>query len=99
MSNKIYALSRVEPKDIADIVFIAKQYAFNWEDILKEAREKDLWVEPLEVCRIIKGFPFESLERMKWITEVNMDEIKALVQRVHDDIFYGSRNSLSRETV
>ena len=59
LSNKLCALSRLEPKDIADILFTARQYPFNWEDIFKEAREKDLWVEPLEICKTIKNFPIE----------------------------------------
>ncbi len=49
LSNKICALSRAEPKDYADILFIADQYRFNWKQVLIEAKNKDLWVEPIEV--------------------------------------------------
>jgi len=36
LSNKICALSRLEAKDIADILFIAKSFQFNWEEIIQE---------------------------------------------------------------
>lgn len=52
LSNKICAMSRMEPKDYADILYIADTYAFQWQEIIVEAREKDLWVDPLEVSRM-----------------------------------------------
>ena len=53
LSNKIYALRRNEPKDVIDIIFIARRYSFNWENIFNEARVKDLWVEPLKICKTL----------------------------------------------
>lgn len=94
LSNKICALSRMEAKDIADIICIAQEYSFEWEDIIKEAKEKDLWVEPLEICKIIKEFPAELLLNIKWIIDINIDEMKGLLEILHDDIFYGKLNSL-----
>ncbi|CAD7766637.1 MAG: Nucleotidyl transferase AbiEii toxin, Type IV TAsystem [Candidatus Argoarchaeum ethanivorans] len=94
LSNKICALSRMEAKDIADIICIAQKYSFEWEDIIIEAKEKDLWVEPLEICKIIKEFPAELLLTIKWIMEINIDQMKSLIEILHDDIFYGKSNSL-----
>jgi hypothetical protein len=96
LSNKLCALSRLEPKDIADILFIAKRYPFNWEDIFMEAREKDLWVEPLEVCRIIINFPVELFGGIKWSSAVNINSIKEDLIKLHDDIFYGNENCLCK---
>jgi hypothetical protein len=86
----------LEPKDIADILFIAKRYPFNWEDIFMEAREKDLWVEPLEVCRIIINFPVELFGGIKWSSAVNINSIKEDLIKLHDDIFYGNENCLCK---
>ena len=94
LSNKLCALSRLEAKDIADIVFIAKNYAFDWETILSGAKEKDLWVDPIEICRMINRFPTQLLAEIKWIEEVNVDELKSQINVVHDDIFIGAENSL-----
>ena len=95
LSNKICALSRLEPKDIIDIIFIAKKYSFNWEDIFEEAKKKDLWAEPLKICKIIKEAPAESFQTIKLITAVNTDKILNSLKRLHDDIFFGNTNSLS----
>jgi hypothetical protein len=94
LSNKIYALSRLEVKDIADIVFISRNKVFDWEIIIAEAKEKDLWVDPLEICRLINRFPTNLLKTIKWIGNVNIEELKKQINVVHDDIFKGAVNSL-----
>jgi hypothetical protein len=90
------AMSRMEFKDIVDIFFIAKKYDFYWENIAAEAREKDLWVEPLNICKIISGFPAESLDKIKWVTAININNFVDDLGILHDDIFYGRKNSLFR---
>jgi hypothetical protein len=89
-------LSRCEAKDIADIIFIAKNYRFEWETILSEAKEKDLWVDPIEVCRTINQFPADQLKTVKWIKKVKIDDLKKVIIIIHDDIFTGSENSLAK---
>ncbi len=95
LSNKICALSRMESKDIADILFIARRYLFHWENIIDEAKEKDLWVEPLEICKIINDFPIKLLEKLKWIVPADMEVLENMIKKLHDDIFYGRENSLT----
>jgi len=95
LSNKICALSRLESKDVADILFVARNYSFNWEDVLNEAREKDLWVEPLEICRLLNDFPTHYLRQIKWIADFNIENSERALQTIHDDIFYGNINSLN----
>lgn len=94
LSNKLCALSRLEAKDIVDILFIAKKFAFEWEQILNEAREKDLWVDPLEICKLISQFPFDLFKAIKWIKKVNLVNLKQEIGVLHDDIFSGASNSL-----
>lgn len=94
LSNKICALSRQEPKDIVDVLFIADRYTFSWEDILYEAREKDLWVEPIELCKIIDNFPSKLLMDIKWTSNVDVDMMTQMIRPLRDDIFYGNDNSL-----
>ena len=97
LSNKICALSRLEAKDIADIVFIARKYSFEWETIIAEAKEKDLWVDPIEICRFIDQFPTELLKTLKWIGNVNLEAIEKQITVIHHDIFTGASNSLAAE--
>ena len=87
-------MSRLEGKDIADIVFIAKKYPFDWETIIAEAKEKDLWVDPIEICRFIDQFPPDWLKTIKWIGNVDTDAIKKQIAVIHQDIFTGAANSL-----
>ena len=94
LSNKLCAVSRLEPKDIADILFIAKNFFFEWPEIIEEAKSKDLWVNPLDVSRIIKEFPVNLFDSIKWIIPVNKKVLDKERLQMHDDIFYGRSNSL-----
>jgi len=94
LSNKLCALSRLEAKDIADIVFIAQKYSFDWERLIAEAKEKDLWVDPIEICRTIDQFPTDLLNTIKWIGNVNIEAIEKQIVVIRDDIFTGAANSL-----
>ena len=97
LSNKLCALSRMDVKDIVDILFIAKKYEFNWSEVFQDAKEKDLWAEPLETCKILKGFPKESLNSVKWISPVNVEMLNDDIALLHNDIFLGQKNSLCSE--
>jgi len=94
LSNKICALSRLEAKDIVDILFIGRKYPFEWEEIVGEAKEKDLWVDPIEICRIISQFPVHLIDEIKWVIDVNTAKLKEDLNVLHDDIFSGNSNSL-----
>ena len=36
LSNKLSAISRLEPTDAADTLFIAKNFSFDWPEIIDE---------------------------------------------------------------
>lgn len=57
LSNKISALPRSAEKDVADILFLSYHYQFNWESIINDAKEKDMWVNPIDVSSMIETFP------------------------------------------
>ena len=84
----------MEPKDVADILFIAKNFSFDWPEIIEEAKNKDLWVNPLDVSRIIKEFPVDFFESIKWIIPVDQKVLDKKRLQMHNDIFYGRTNSL-----
>jgi len=96
LSNKLCTLSRREPKDIADILSIARSFSFAWPNIFSEARQKDLWVEPLEISRMIQEFPVELLEAVKWVQPCDPGAFAADLKAMHRDIFHGLDNSLKR---
>lgn len=94
LSNKLCALSRREPKDMADILFLAKLFPFSWPDIFGEARQKDLWVEPLEISKTIHEFPVDLLGAIKWVKPVDLGACATALKTLHQEIFHGRSNSL-----
>ena len=94
LSNKLCAMSRMEAKDIVDILFIALEYEFNWEEIFEEAGQKDIWVNPLEISKIIESFPRERLRGIKWVKPVKLAELESKIEQLRNDLFYGEFNSL-----
>lgn len=95
LSNKLCALSRRDVKDLVDIVFIARRYRFNWEELFRDAKQKDLWADPLEICKIIGEFPHELFDSIKWISPVNTEELRLIINGIHNDIFWGRDNSMA----
>ena len=78
---------------------IAKNYFFEWEEIIGEAREKDLWVDPLEVCKTLKFFNTQLFTKIKWIKAMNANKMDSLLNRLHDDIFFGRENSIKNKSL
>jgi hypothetical protein len=99
LSNKLCALSRRDVKDLADILFIARKYEFNWEEVFGEAKQKDLWVDPLEICKIIKECPSELFHSIKWASSVDIEELYLALTNLHDDIFWGRDNSMAKDEI
>lgn len=94
LSNKISALYRFEIKDFVDIRTIAKNYKFNWQEIINEAKQKEASIDPLEIYNLFLSFPFENLTMIKWIKEINLDEMQNDFLKISDDILVGGENSL-----
>jgi len=94
-SNKVTALGRHSAKDIVDIVFISEILQFNWANIISDASEKDLWVNPVTVAEVLEQFPLEKLDEIGWINEKPSDEwFSKRINQIIPDILYGNENSL-----
>ncbi|RJP80361.1 MAG: hypothetical protein C4522_08090 [Desulfobacteraceae bacterium] len=94
LSNKLSALSRLEAKDVVDILFIAERYPFSWEAIVGEAKEKDLWVNPLEISKLIGEFPMNRLSDIKWIAGPDSQKAAYGLQIIQKEVLLGVHNSL-----
>jgi hypothetical protein len=95
LSNKLCSLSRRDVKDLTDILFIAQTYEFSWKEVIAEAKQKDLWVDPLEICKIIKEFPLQLFETIKWVRPIELEKLNVAVHKIHEDIFWGRTNSIA----
>ncbi|OHD50866.1 MAG: hypothetical protein A2096_05275 [Spirochaetes bacterium GWF1_41_5] len=94
LTNKISALFRYEPKDIADIWIISKNFKFNWEDIITKASAKELGIDPVIAGEIIAAFPEDRLEYIKWMTPVDKKKIMLELKVISGDILRGKNNSI-----
>jgi hypothetical protein len=94
LSNKLAALYRYEPKDVADIWSISRNKRFSWKTVLDEAKEKDAGLEPLAIVEIIKTFPREKFDMIKWVTRPDEQLFQSNLSKIGDDIFQGRSNSL-----
>ncbi len=96
LSNKLAAVFRYEPKDIADIWIIAKHRKFNWIEILQEAKTKEAAAEPLVFFEILKSFPIEELNAIKWIRPVDLNLVKHELDQIAEDIMLGQQNRFGK---
>jgi predicted nucleotidyltransferase component of viral defense system len=95
LSNKISALYRFEIKDYVDIWLIAKNYKFNWRELINQAKQKEGAVDPSEIFNVFKSFPFENLNAIKWVKPVDFSKVKEEFNILAEDILYGRENTLS----
>lgn len=96
LSNKVTALARLEAKDIADIVFISNKLAFNWQTIMKDAEQKDLWVNPVDAAKLLKEFPLQKIQTIPWIVKMpDRTVFQQKIDTIVHDLLRGLDNSLS----
>ncbi len=97
LSNKLSAVYRFEPKDIADIWMIAKNTDFQWPEIVQSAKEKELGLDVLKISEIIKSLPPAYIDIIKWAMPIDRDQIKKELSIIADDILWGRENSLNEK--
>lgn len=93
LSNKITAITRLEPKDVADIWFICKKLSFKWDDIIHEAEQKEA-IEELMVFDLLKTFPFQMFQKIRWISPINSEEFEKDRQIILQELLSKGINTL-----
>jgi predicted nucleotidyltransferase component of viral defense system len=94
LSNKLSALERNEPKDMADILHICRHLQFHWREVIAEAKQKDLWVDEAEIVSILIAFSIDRLDEVKWIAPPDPARCRSDLNSMAYDISMGSINSL-----
>jgi predicted nucleotidyltransferase component of viral defense system len=95
LSNKLTALYRLEPKDIADLYFIACSYQFDWAVALQEAESKEAGLDAITIADIISTFPRDMFKAIKWRITPNPDDFFKNLTIMTRDILHASPNSLA----
>lgn len=95
LSNKISALTRDEPKDIADLIFLSRKYEFNWKQMIDFAREEDKWVNEIEVSKVFYDFETQRLSEINWTGKPEYSFLGEACRIIASDIIRGKENSLA----
>ena len=99
LSNKLTALLRTEPKDVTDIHIISMQYEFNWQEVVAQAKTKEVGIEPNLIYDLLRSFPLRYLDNIKWITNPDRKQYRQQLAQIADDILFGRDNSLWKGNV
>lgn len=92
LSNKLCALLRLEPKDVADIWIISKKKAFNWGRALDQAREKELGLDPVVLSDVLRGIPEDEFARIKWTRPPLWDDFRKDIEAIVPALLSGADN-------
>jgi hypothetical protein len=95
LSNKIGAVFRLSGKDVADIREIALHEAFDWSEIITEARNKDSGIDACAVSEIVFATPRRAFDDVIW-TEPSppWDDFQNDIRIIARDIASCTANSL-----
>lgn len=94
LSNKLTTLFRSEPKDVVDLYTIANNMEFNWKVIVADAKSKEIGIEPEIIHDILKSFPVDLVNTIKWNKKPDQDLFAKLIAQMAEDILFGRDNSL-----
>jgi len=95
LANKLTSIvGRDEPKDMFDIIHIARRYAFNWQDVFHHAKQKVV-INELDVEQRMVSFPVEWFKNVNWLlTPPDLESLALSVRQIADDFLLGRANSL-----
>jgi hypothetical protein len=97
LSNKICTiLNRDEARDIADIIFISPNRAFSWEEVFRDALEKEQFsIE--DVLYRMNSFPMDFFKRVHFQVPQDHSFLMKCLGTIAADFQEMKNNSLARE--
>jgi len=96
LSNKLAALwGREEPRDAADLLYLSRQLAFLWPEVLAEAQSKDRF-EVDDLIYRLRSLPLGELDSVPWSTPRDPEADTRDWQVLLRDLTRGRPNSLAR---
>lgn len=100
LSNKLTALSRTAPKDYSDVLFLSLKYEFNWKTIIDHAKQKDAWINEINISQQLMNFELEKLTEVKFLENVDTKKITADYFKIlARESLHGFDNSLYGRTL
>ncbi|KPA14877.1 protein containing DUF1814 [Candidatus Magnetomorum sp. HK-1] len=99
ISNKLSAIYRFEPKDVADIWIMSKHISFDWKEQFNNAKEKEAGLDVQKVSEIIKNFPVDYIDQIKWSKSIDKKKFINDLSIIAYDLLMGRQNSLKKLSV
>lgn len=100
LTNKLTAFSRNAGKDYADVLFLSLRYPFNWETIVDHAKQKDAWINEINISQQLMNFDLEKLEEVKFPEDFDTKRItKEYFEILARESLHGFDNSLYGRTL
>lgn len=97
LSNKVTALTRNAAKDLADILFISRNFEFVWTDVIASAKNKDSWVNEINASQTIHEFDCTRLSEVMWIDQsVDVLSYESDIKKIARELLHGFKNSLAK---
>lgn len=95
LSNKILLMENLSTLDIIDIIFISLNHTFNWNEVFKNAMQKNIWIEHFIISNIFKNFSVLNLDEINWINNSpNISQLFHYSEIISKDILELTENSL-----
>lgn len=95
LSNKLCALSRSAPKDVADIIAICEHEQFLWPDLFEEADRKDTWANVLTSINVLSNMSIDSLTTVvQWTDSPDPQLLESRIETICRDMAKAGHNSV-----
>jgi hypothetical protein len=72
------------------------KYAFTWETMINYARQKDTWINEIEVSQSVCNFDTRRLININWLKEPEYENMQDVCKIIAKDIIDGGENSLTK---
>ena len=89
LSNKLSAIYRYAPKDVADIREIALREKVDWAQAIGDARQKEAGIELTYISQILAGIPQKEFESIAWVKKPSWEEFREDIRRIVYDMLAG----------
>ncbi len=100
LSNKLTALSRIAPKDYIDVLFLSLKYPFNWKTIIDHSKQKDAWVNEINISQQLMGFDLSKLTKVLFPEEFDSNRVTSnYFATMARESLHGFDNSLYGRTL
>ena len=98
LANKLSAImGRDEPKDIFDIIYLAVNYSFDWQEMFYHTKNKTV-INEVDVDKRLTEFPVVWIENVHWVKEPpDTGWLQEQLNTIANDFLLGKPNSLGRK--